>query len=156
MTGDEYIDVLKQRRDQWLAEHPARPHDAAITPKFETPALLSWFVRAGDEDLVELPEREKPAPKADAKPAPRTRSTVDTAALVAQRDALVAQRDRIAGDGPVDRACANLSPSSRNRAAASAGRRRFVAMDRDLARYTELAKRIKVLDQRIAVAQRRQ
>lgn len=153
MTGDEYMKLLEQRRDQWLAEHPTRPHEGGIRPKFETPPLITWFIRDGDENLVNLPEPSRPQPK--PKTSRRARRVVDVAALLARRDALVEQRNRIAGNGPADRACANLSPASRNRAAASAGRRRFAQMDRDLERYASLTCQIDQLNHQITRASAR-
>lgn len=147
MTGDEYMNLLNQRRDQWIAEHPA-PTEGAIRPKSWVLPLPEHFIRPGDEDMVELPEPKKSAPK--PKPAPRPRRVVDVADLIKQRDALVARRDRIVGTGPADRAAANLSPNSRNKAAARAGRRRFDAMDRDLERFANLTRRINTLNSRIA------
>lgn len=45
MTPQAYMDLLTTRKDEYLADHPARPG---------FPPLLEWFIRPGDEDLVDL------------------------------------------------------------------------------------------------------
>lgn len=143
MTGDEYMAVLLERSDVYMASFDGKP----FRPKF--PPLLEWFIRPGDEALVELPAEElqpKPVRK------PRQRKPVDVEALKARREQLAAKRDRIAGHDTGDRAAANLSTQSRHRAARTAGRRRFAQMDRDLEAFTRLTKQIEQLDSRIARA----
>jgi hypothetical protein len=61
MSLDEYMTILQQRADEWLAGQK--------NPDLRFPPLLDWFVRDGDEDLVELPEERKPEPR--PKPQPR-------------------------------------------------------------------------------------
>lgn len=69
LTGDEYMQLLTQRMNEFMDEQQ-RKADAAATgnqPRLPLlPPLLEWFIRAGDEDLVELPE-----PPAKPKPQPR-------------------------------------------------------------------------------------
>ncbi|MGY1946647.1 hypothetical protein [Nocardia asiatica] len=59
MSLDEYMGVLQQRADEWLAEQ--------TKPNLRFPPLLEWFIRDGDEDLVQLPEPEK-QPKPQRQP----------------------------------------------------------------------------------------
>lgn len=164
LTGDEYMELLVQRRAEWEAAH-RQDAEAEIerikrefpgaNPRLKSgweppPALLEWFVRPGDEDLVDLPE-SKPAPKRTPKP----RTYQSAASLREERDRLVSQRSAIVGGGG-DMAEVNLSPSSRSRAARNAGRRRFAKLDRDLERYTALSRRIDSLNFRIARAEARE
>ena len=46
LTGEQYIELLLARQAEWLAA-PGRPD-------YRYPPLLEWFVRAGDENLVDL------------------------------------------------------------------------------------------------------
>lgn len=163
LTGDEYMQLLEQRRAEWEAAHPAREAAEAeiarikrefpnanptLKPGWEPPvALLEWFVRPGDEDLVDLPE-DKPAPKPKREP----RVYRSAASLIEERELLVDRRDAITADDGGDMAATNLSPSSRSRAARNAGRRRFAQLDRDLERVADLNRRIASLNSRIARA----
>ena len=51
LTGEQYIAVLLQRQGEWIAEHPG----------YRWPPLLEWFVRDGDEHLVDLSAEDIPA-----------------------------------------------------------------------------------------------
>ena len=51
LTGEQYIAVLLQRQGEWIAEHPG----------YRWPPLLEWFVRDGDEHLVDLSGEDIPA-----------------------------------------------------------------------------------------------
>ncbi|WP_068059245.1 hypothetical protein [Nocardia xishanensis] len=55
MSGDEYMELLKQRSDEWMASH------STVRPKF--PPLLTWFIQDGDEDLVDPAILAAPEPK---------------------------------------------------------------------------------------------
>ena len=50
LTGEQYIAVLLQRQGEWIAEHPGH----------RWPPLLEWFVRDGDEHLVDLSTEDIP------------------------------------------------------------------------------------------------
>jgi len=50
LTGEQYIQLLLRRQNAWLTAHPPAPG----TKTWVRP-LLSWFIRKGDEDLVDLP-----------------------------------------------------------------------------------------------------
>lgn len=82
MNGDDYMELLLERREQYYAQH-GQP-----TPGF--PALPEWFIRPGDENLVELP-----APPAPPKPQRRPRTYRTAQSLTEQRDRLIAARDHI-------------------------------------------------------------
>lgn len=168
MTGDQYMELLEQRRAAYMAANPPRqiaeaaierikrefPHaNPQLKPKWQPlEALLEWFIQPGDEDLVELPEK-KPAPKRQPKP----RVYRSAASLREERDRLVARRVAIiAIDADGDMASTNLSPLSRSRAARNAGRRRFAQLDRDLERVANLNRRIRSLDFRINTAEARE
>ncbi|WP_026931194.1 hypothetical protein [Glycomyces tenuis] len=167
LTGDEYMQLLEQRRSEWEAAHPAREAAEAeiarikrefpganptLKPGWEPPRpLLEWFIRPGDEDLVDLPEKQT-APKR----APKPRVYRSAASLIAERDELVERRDAIVADDGGDMAAVNLSPHSRSRAARNAGRRRFAQLDRDLERVAKLNRRIQALNFRITTAQARE
>lgn len=62
MTLDEYMEVLKQRSDEWLAAQP----DPG--PRLRFPPLLEWFVRDGDDAMVELPAAREPQRKPSPSP----------------------------------------------------------------------------------------
>lgn len=148
LTGDEYMDLLLSRQAEWTA---ANPSQEAFT--FRRPPLLEWFVRAGDEDLVDLSSLEsEPQPK--RKPKPRVYRSA--ASLRDERDRVQAQMDAITRDDNGDMAVVNLSPYSRSRAARRAGVRRFEKLDRDLQRFTQLKRRLDRLDSRIAAAEARE
>lgn len=168
MTGDEYMELLEQRRQAWESAHPAREAAEAriaeikrefpganpqIKPKWGPPvALLEWFIEPGDEDLVDLP---KPEPKAKRQPTPRVYRSA--ASLREERDRLQQRLDLICGvEDTGDMAVVNLSPHSRSRAARTAGRRRFAKLDRDLDRAAGLRRRIQSLDFRINTAEARE
>lgn len=165
LTGEQYMELLEERRTEWEAAHQPDPEAEIERIKAEFPnarpklkpgwvpprPLLEWFVEPGDEDLVELPE-PKPAPKRT--PKPRTYRSVQS--LKEERDRLLARRAAIVADDGGDMAEVNLSPSSRSRAARNAGRRRFAQLDRDLERYTALTRRIEALNSRIARAEARE
>lgn len=56
LTGGQYIEVLLQRQADWVAAHPGHRY----------PPLLEWFVRDGDEELVDLSAEDIAAePEAD-------------------------------------------------------------------------------------------
>lgn len=44
LTGNQYMDLLLERQRAWIAEHDER----------NFPPLLHWFVRDGDEKLVDI------------------------------------------------------------------------------------------------------
>lgn len=141
--AEAYMDVLQQRQTAWLAEHGG---------PLRYPPLLEWFIQPGDEQHVILPE---PTP---AQERPRKSRTYRSAATIrADLAAVEARMVQVADRGTTgDRAAANLSPHSRSKAAASAGRRRFAQMDRDLQRYAALAKRRDALAGQLARAENRE
>lgn len=141
--AEAYMDVLMQRQTAWLAEHGG---------PLRYPPLLEWFIQPGDEQYVILPEAT-PAPERPRKP--RVYRSADSlrAELATVETLMVAAAGR---DTTADRAAANLSPHSRSKAAARAGRRRFAQMDRDLRRYAELAKRRDGLTSQLARAESRE
>jgi len=50
LTGEQYIAVLLQRQADYVTAHPGRRY----------PPLLEWFVRDGDEELVDLSAEDIP------------------------------------------------------------------------------------------------
>lgn len=146
VDGDAYIAVLLRRQAAWRDAHTVD----GIEPRFLP--LLEHFVRAADEPYVRLPE-QKPAPKRIPKP----RQYRSAESLRAELAEVEKRMGMVAGRSDTgDRAAANLSPVSRSRSAARAGRRRFAAMDRDLETYTRLARRRDVLKGRIERANSRE
>lgn len=143
ITGEEYIAVLLARQAAWISRN--RSYGA------DRPPLLEWFIRDGDEDFVHLPE-EAPSAKRERRP----RVYRSAASLREERAKVQARMDAITGSGPDDPASTNLSPFSRSKAAARAGRRRFEKLDRDLERYTALSQRLARLDGRIMLADARE
>jgi hypothetical protein len=142
MDAEDYMALLAERQQAWTRAHP----------EILAPALNEWFILAGEEALVRLPER---APA--GKPARKPRVYRSAAELHGERGRLLARMIAVAGieDTP-DRAAANLSPNARSRAARTAGRRRFAKMDRDLATFAALQRRVVVLDGQIARAEARE
>lgn len=55
MSPDEYMEVLVARQQEWLAANPPRV-DTIRPQRWVAGPLLEWFVREGDEDLVQFPE----------------------------------------------------------------------------------------------------
>lgn len=141
IDAEDYIEVLLTRQAAWVAAHSLR----CLSP------LLEWFVEPGDEQWVRLPDTA-PAAKREVKP----RVYRSAAAIRAELVEVEAKMASIAGSGPQDGASVNLSPHSRSRAARNAGRRRFVQLDRDLARYTALDTRRAGLAGRLAAADARE
>lgn len=147
MDAEDYMTLLVARQEQWKRATQAR---TGLAPRLLP--LLEWFVLPGEEALVRLPE-SKPAPRKVRTP----RVYRSAASLREERDALLARMERVAGAGVVqDRAAANLSPNSRSKAARRAGVRRFATMDRNLAKYAELQRRVNALNGRIANAEARE
>jgi hypothetical protein len=142
IDGEAYIKVLLARQAAWIHRHGG---DRTLPP------LLEWFIQAGDEDFVIVPD-EKPAPKRERRP----RTYRSAASLIEERDEVQARMDAITGAGSDDPASVNLSPNARSRAARTAGRQRFEQLDRDLERYTALANRLERLGYRIKAAQARE
>lgn len=134
LSGDEYMQLLLKRQSQWLASNPPATRGRLTS----LPPLLEWFIRDGDEDLVELPT---PTPK----PAPNPRTYRSAASLRTDRDRLIAQRDAITTGGHQDPAMCTLG-----------GRRRWEKLDRDIATVAELNRRIDALNGRIASADARE
>lgn len=67
ITPDEYMDVLLARQAAHIADHPPR------RPGF--PPLLEWFIRPGDEDLVNMNAIKAATTREDGPPSvkkPRT------------------------------------------------------------------------------------
>jgi hypothetical protein len=50
LNGEQYVAVLLERQAEWVAAHPGRRY----------PPLLEWFVREGDEHLVDLSAEDIP------------------------------------------------------------------------------------------------
>ena len=65
LTPSEYADVLAARKAEYDAEHPPTPG---------RPTMLSWFIRDGDEDMVDMGavETANRAAEDDKPPTPRT------------------------------------------------------------------------------------
>ncbi|MEV8610266.1 hypothetical protein AB0383_20465 [Amycolatopsis sp. NPDC051373] len=142
ISGDEYMQVLLQRQAAWLARNGGA---------LKFPPLLEWFVQDGDEQWVQLTETE-PAPKKERKP----RVYRSAASLREERDNVAAKLDALTAEDTTDGAVVNLSPNSRSKSAARAGRRRFAKMDRDLQRYTTLRNKLALLNSRVATAEARE
>lgn len=147
MDAGDYMTLLATRQQQWKRTAQAR---TGLAPRLLP--LLEWFILPGEEALVRLPE-SKPTPRKARTP----RVYRSAASLREERDALLTRMERLAGADVVrDRAGANLSPNARSRAARTAGRRRFTTMDRNLAKYAELQRRVNALNGRIASAEARE
>lgn len=142
VTGEQYMEILLQRQAAWITRHGGNR---------TLPPLLEWFIRDGDEQWVHLPEHT-PAAKQERRP----RAYRSAASLREERDQVQARMDTITGSGPDDPASVNISPLSRSKAAARAGRRRFEKLDRDLEQYTALAQRLAALNSRIVNAEARE
>lgn len=87
LSGDEYMALLQQRADEWLASR-----STVVRPKF--PPLLTWFVREGDEDLIDpaILTAPEPQPKQVRQPRyyrPASYWRERVARLEAERAALV-------------------------------------------------------------------
>jgi hypothetical protein len=138
MTGDEYMGVLQQRANEWVA--------AQTKPNLRFPPLLAWFIRDGDEDLVELPEPEKqPKPK----PQPRKyRPASYWREKIAQLEARMAPLTE-----PLinDRAAAGGAALGRKRTARIQARE-----DSRLQRYVELRKRLEHAQYMLRSTERRE
>jgi hypothetical protein len=52
MTRDQYMTLLQSRMDEYVVENPP----AASAQKWASQPLLEWFVRDGDEELVDMGE----------------------------------------------------------------------------------------------------
>jgi hypothetical protein len=155
ISGDEYVRVvLVQRAQAWSDAQARTVRPWKVRPGF--PPLLEWFITAEDEQFVQLPE---PTPASEQLPARERKPRVYRSAvsLREERDGLLARMEQVAGRSDLgDVAATNLSPSCRSRAARTAGRRRFEQMDRDLATYAGLRRRVDALAGRIARAEARE
>ncbi|KZM71083.1 hypothetical protein [Nocardia terpenica] len=158
LTGDEYVRlILVGRQSAYIAEHPP-----IVRTKFPVPPLLEWFVSGGklgpkdsdDEDLVDMSTLE-PEPKPKREPKPRVYKS--SAVLKEERAKLQSQLDSLTGGNDSDDvASINLSPFSRNRAARTAGRRRFEKLDRDIQKGAALIRKIEQWDCKIRAAEARE
>jgi hypothetical protein len=52
MTRDQYMNLLQSRMDEYIANNPP----ADNVQKWASQPLLEWFVRDGDEELVDMGE----------------------------------------------------------------------------------------------------
>lgn len=143
ISVEEYMRVLAARQAAFVA--------AQSSPTLRYPPLLKWFIRDEDAAHVVLPE-SAPSPK--HVPTPRVYRSAES--IRAELEKVTAQRDAIGANDPTDPAAVNISPFSRNKAVARAGRARFARMDRDLERYTRLTQRRDQLAGRLAVAEARE
>lgn len=73
LTLDEYMELLQSRYDEWMADNP----DSGKLKRL--PPLLTWFIRAGDEERVILPATpaKKPPTKRKYRPASYWRAELD-------------------------------------------------------------------------------
>jgi hypothetical protein len=140
LTLDEYMALLVTRQEAWLAEHPAADR--------RFPPLYEWFIRDGDEALVQLPPDPEPKPKpAPVAKRPRARrSADDIRAEITSLDARLDQLGRPLSDDP---AAVRLSN-------ARILRRHHARMDRDLAEYTSITARLQRLQGQLADAEARE
>ncbi len=97
LSGDEYMDLLQQRMDEWLAAN-----SATMNPKY--PPLFQWFVRDGDEDLVDPALLAAPEPK--PKPVRQPRYYRPASYWREQVERIEAQRAALAEPLVTDRAAA--------------------------------------------------
>jgi hypothetical protein len=146
LTGDEYMELLQRRLDEYVKAQRERIAASGVTPRLSPfPPLLTWFIRPGDEDLVELPP--DPAPKVreprQYRPASYWRERV--AAIEAEMEAVAARAS--VGDRAAAGGCA-LGPK---RTAAHQKR-----ADQALSRYVELDKKLQVAKGRLCSAQARE
>lgn len=129
LTGDQYIELLEQRR-------------RAAWDGRGWPPLLEWFICPGDERLFTPPAHQPPRRHT---PPRRSRRRVPLQELTRRRDALVAQRDAAAAPLVSDTAAVR---------GAALGRRRTRTLqtrqDHRLQRYAKLTQRIEELDSHIS------
>lgn len=148
-TQTEYIDVLLTRQAAYAAEHPPVPGREWARP------LLDWFIE--DDDEVEGITYDVVEPTPAATPQRRDRRPEYRARLDRNRARLQLIEQRLAalvGDGG-DPAQVNISPYSRSRAAAAAGRRRYATLDRNLDRTSRLLDTAAHLRHKIALDEQR-
>lgn len=134
LTGDEYMELLVQRQTEFM-ELRRREALAVADSGRPTlpllPPLLEWFIRDGDEHLVELPE---PAPKRKPEPRyyrPASYWRARIIELEARMSATAARAD--VGDRAAAGGCA-LGPkrTARHRKRAEAALVRYVALEKKL------------------------
>lgn len=139
LTLDEYMDVLVARQQEWLAAHPD------TDPRY--PPLYEWFIRDGDEALVQLPPDSEAKPKpAQPKRPRRYRPAADIRTEIERAEARMATLSRPLSDDP---ASARLSD-------ARLLRRYYARMDRELQEYTALSERVKRLRWQLTDAENRE
>lgn len=61
LSPAQYMDLLKQRADEWQAE---RPRITGFPPLYE------WFIRPGDEDLIDMDAIDADLARLDQQPKP--------------------------------------------------------------------------------------
>lgn len=140
LTLDEYMQVLVARQEEWLAAHPG--HD----PRF--PPLYEWFIRDGDEALVQLPPDPSPRPK-PAPTAKRPRTYRTAASIRGEIEDLEARMARLGQPLSDDPAACRLKRGP-------ALRRHHARMDRDLEQYAALSKRVQRLQYELRDAEARE
>lgn len=134
LTGDEYMELLVQRQTEFMEQRrrqaPAVADNGRPTLPLPPP-LLEWFIRDGDEHLVELPEpapKHKPEPRY-YRPAQYWRARITH--LEARMSATAARAD--VGDRAAAGGCA-LGPkrTARHQKLAEAALVKYVALEKKL------------------------
>ncbi|WP_157115020.1 hypothetical protein [Nocardia niwae] len=143
MTGDEYMQLLQQRADEWLAANST----AAIRPKY--PPLLTWFIRDGDEELVDPAILAAPEPQ--PKPVRQPRYYRPASHWRDRIAALEAQMAPLTEPLINDRAAAGGVALGRKRTAKIQARE-----DSRLARYVELRKQLEHAQSMLRAAEKRE
>lgn len=144
MTPDAYMALLLDRMREWTDTHTHAPG---------YPPLLEWFVRDGDEHLVDMDaiRAANDATTDQPRPAAKPRRYRTAAELRDKRDRLAARRDALADIALPDRAAATGQGIGRKRAIRYAAR-----MDSRLRRYVELDVKVRALEDKIRRAEARE
>jgi hypothetical protein len=149
LTPNEYMDLLVRRRDEHERQHP--PVSSWIR------ALPDWFIRDGDEDIVDMEAIERANRAVDAVERPKKPRRYKTAAeLRERRERLQGQLDRLSGvrrhdtDDPAAYGGIGIRQTVRQRAKYAA------RLDRSITEAVRLQEQIKGLDARIIRADARE
>lgn len=142
LTGDQYVELLLSRQQEWVDTHLPRP-DARL-PRMMP--LLEWFVRDGDEHLVDIPDPQ-PVPKPVRQPRkylPTSHWRTETARIHARMAAL---------EEPLlpDRAAAGGQALGVKRT-----RKAMATQDRKLEEYVALQRQLEKVESKLRAAEYRE
>ncbi len=151
LTPEQYMDLLKQRREAYYAEY-GQPHPGR-------PALIEWFIEDGDEQLVDRAAIDADlaaADRASRRTAPTPRAHRTAASIRAELDRVEARLAAIEGTRRHDTDDLAAYGGIGIRQTGRQRRKHGERLDRLAQEHTRLTRKRDVLRGRLAVAAARE